>query len=228
VVVVASMAVLGALVPNIDHAAHLGGLAVGFVGGLLLIGPWPVPPGPRTRRVAHRLAMTAMIAAVLAGSAVAVAHRGDDAVPPMRRLDDFNEQLAPIDREFSAIRMELIKSAPLFDGRDVPANQDAGRAVIRDLRARAATNADRIRRVRTSDPELQAVRDSFGRAHDGQIARLDALGRYLDTGDPAALVAAREAVAVTREAMRDCEGQHVRYMTQHGLIPPPEPQRRQR
>ena len=227
-VVVASMAVLGMLVPNIDHAAHLGGLAVGFVGGLLLIGPWPVRPGPRTRRVAHRLAMTAIIAAVLAGSAVAVAHRGDDPVPPIRRLDDLNEQLAPIDREFSAIRLKLAQSAPLFDGRDEPANQDAGRAVLRDLRARAATNAARIRRVRTSDPELQAVRDSFGRAHAGQIDRLDALGHYLDSGDPAALAAARVALAVTREAMHDCEGQHLRYVTRHGLIPPPEPRRRQR
>ena len=39
------MAVLGAVVPNIDQAAHLGGLAAGFVSGLLLIGPWPVVPG---------------------------------------------------------------------------------------------------------------------------------------------------------------------------------------
>ena len=117
------------------------------------------------------------------------------------------------------------ESAPLFDGRDDPANQEAGRAVIRDLRARAVANADRIRRVRTSDPELQAIRDALGRAQAGQIDRLDALGRYLETGDPAALAAAREALAVTLEAMRDCEGQHVRYMTRHGLIPPPEPHR---
>ena len=32
----------GVAVPNIDQSAHMGGLAAGFVGGLLLIRPWPV------------------------------------------------------------------------------------------------------------------------------------------------------------------------------------------
>ena len=42
--IVAFMAVLGAIVPNIDHSAHLGGLGTGFVCGLLLSRPWPVTP----------------------------------------------------------------------------------------------------------------------------------------------------------------------------------------
>ena len=163
-IVVASMAVLGAMVANIDQAAHVGGLAVGFAGGLLLIGPWPVEPALRARRAARRLAMTAPIAAVLAGSAVAVAHWGDAAIPPGRRLVDLGEQLMPIDAEFAAIRRELARNVGLFDGRDDPARREEARTLIRNLRARAAANADRNRRVRTSDPELQAIRDALARA----------------------------------------------------------------
>jgi hypothetical protein len=167
--------------------------------------------------------MTAPIAAALAGAAGAVAHRGDGVIPPARRLADLTEQLAPIVREFSSIRVDLAQSVGLLDRRDDPADREAGRTTIRDLRVRALANAARMRRVRTSDPELRAVCESLARAQTGQVERLDALGRYVDTGDPAALDAARSALAATRQATRDSEIHQVRYLTRHGLIPQSQP-----
>ena len=83
--IVAFMAVLGVLVPNIDQAAHLGGLATGFLSGLLLSRPWPVVP---SRWVAiRRLAMAPVIAAALAGTALAVTRRGVTTLPPARRFE---------------------------------------------------------------------------------------------------------------------------------------------
>ena len=79
--IVAFMVVLGLLVPNIDQAAHLGGLGTGFVSGLLLSRPWPVVPS-RWIRV-RRLAMTAVIAAGLPGIAVAAVRWGRTATPPV-------------------------------------------------------------------------------------------------------------------------------------------------
>jgi rhomboid protease GluP len=217
--VVLFMAVLGALVPTIDQAAHLGGLAAGFASGLILIGPWPVARGRPLRLLARRVGLTAVIAAALAGAAVAVSHRGDAMIPPARRLEDLTEQLVPILREFSSIRNDLSRSLGPLGEREGPAGRESGRATIGDLRARAVANAAQMHRVRSSHLELRAIQESLARALDGQVDRLDALGRYLETGDPADLDAARDALAATVEATHACEELQNRYLARHGLIP---------
>lgn len=214
------MGVLGLVVANIDQAAHLGGLGVGFLSGLLLIGPWPVEPRLRARRTALRALMTVLIAGLLSGSAVALAHRGGAAIPPFRLREDMVEQLAPIDRESTAIRVELARSIGLFDEREDPARQEAGHALLGRLRARAAANVARMRKVRVSDPELQAVAAAMADSVSALQRRLDALDRYLDTGDPAALAEAREALGQFQAAVRECETRHLRYLDRHGLAVP--------
>ena len=57
----------GVAVPNIDQSAHMGGLAAGFVGGLLLIRPWPVVRTLGT--TLRRLALGAALAGDSWGSA---------------------------------------------------------------------------------------------------------------------------------------------------------------
>lgn len=218
--VLAFIAVLGMVVPNIDQAAHLGGLSVGFLSGLLLIGPWPVEPRLRLRRMALRAVMTVVIAAMLSGSAVALAHRGGAAVPAARQREDLVEQLGPIDRESTAIRRELGGSVDLFDESDDPARQEAGRELLRRLRARAAANGARMQKVRVRDPELQAVCASMADSVTALKRRLDALDRYLDTGDPAALAEARKALWQFQAAARECERRHLNYIVSHGLAVP--------
>jgi rhomboid protease GluP len=217
--VVLLMVLLGVVVSNIDQAAHIGGLATGFICGLVLIGPWPVAPGPRHWRMARRAAVTAVVAAVLSIAAVVVVRRGDSMIPPARRLDDLTEQLTPVIREFSAIRDDFSRSLGRVDATLPASDREKRLASIRDLRGRAVANMDRIRCVHTSHRELRAMAESFGRAVYAQIDRLEAVERYLETGDGAALDAAREALAKTIEATQECENLRLRYMSQYGLIP---------
>ena len=71
--VVVLMAVLGYLIPNIDHQAHLGGFVTGLLAGLLLSRPWPVVKSRRA--MLRRLVAPLLIAGSLAGFAYVVAQR---------------------------------------------------------------------------------------------------------------------------------------------------------
>jgi hypothetical protein len=177
-----------------------------------------VTPIQRRRLFARRVGLTAAIAAGLAVASIGVAHRGDSIIPPDRRLDDLTDQLAPMIREFNAIRKELSRSVGRGEEEAVHSEQQAGLSALRGLRARAVINAARLEGVRTSNPELRAIRESLSRALAGQVARIDALSRYAETGDAAALDAARDALATTIEATRECEEHRLRYATRHGLI----------
>jgi uncharacterized protein (UPF0297 family) len=163
--------------------------------------------------------MTAAIAGALAGAAGVLAHRGDAVIPPARRLDDLTEQLAPILREFSSIRGDLSPLLKHLGGTEGAAERRSVRATMRDLRVRAVANAARLNRVQSTYPDLQAIQASLSRALDGQVDRLDALHRYLETGDPAELDVASDARAAILEATQLCEELYDRYLTRHGLIP---------
>ena len=215
--VVLFMAALGVVVTNIDQAAHLGGLATGFACGLLLIGPWPVPQGPRRGLLTRRAAIGVAIAAGLAGAAVIVAHWGDSIVPPDRRLDDFSDQIAPVLGEFNRIRRDLARSVG-YDSKSDSAERAAALATLRDLRDRGVANAAALERVRTSHPDLRLIRDALARALAGQVDRIVALSRYLETGNPDALEEANEALATTIGATKECEAYRLRYMKDHGLV----------
>jgi hypothetical protein len=122
-------------------------------------------------------------------------------------------------REFNSIRRDLSRSIGHLGGREGSAERQSGRATVRDLRARAVANAARLHHVQSSHPELQAIHASLARALAGQIDRLDALRRYLETGKPAELDEARDALAASIEATHFCDVLLDRYLTSHGLIP---------
>ena len=147
-----------------------------------------------------------------------MANRGDALVPPARRLDDLTGQLAPIIREFNAVRKDISRSIGREDADVASSEKEAGLAALRDLRARAVANATRLDGVRTSHPELRAIRDSLSRALAGQLSRIDALSRYAETGDRAELATARDAMAAAVDATRECEEHRRRYVSRHGLI----------
>ena len=96
--IIVFMAILGAIVPNIDQEAHLGGLATGFVGGLLLSRPLPAGSSPLGCRPPHRrrrpdrgrpgrsgVRCGASSRASLASLGTAAEHRGTDR-PGRRRV----------------------------------------------------------------------------------------------------------------------------------------------
>jgi rhomboid protease GluP len=220
--IVAFMAVLGALVPNIDQAAHLGGLGTGFVAGLLLSRPWPVVP---SRWIAiRRLVMTAAIAAALAGTAVATVRWSERIVPPSRRFADLIEQLAPAVEEFESIS----RSVPTAEALPQIHSDPMGRGIflqrLRQLSARGTGNLARLRRASTTDPELRTMCDALIGAQASQRDRLDALLRFLETGDPRNLTAAdgeAAARAAFGQAVQEFERLRRGYLAKHNLIAGP-------
>jgi rhomboid protease GluP len=213
--IVAFMAVLGVVVPNIDHSAHLGGLGTGFASGLLLSRRWPVVPSRWAS--ARRLAMIAAIAAGLAGTAIAATRYGQAFVPPGRRLEDLLDQIRAPYEEFFALKKAAAVVVSLTNSDRDPVAPEATSRAIGELAAREGANLDRFRRATTTDPELRAMADSLIRAQAGQIRRTEALGQFFDTGDRANLAGIREADAATNGAMRDFERQHLAYRIRHGL-----------
>ena len=87
-----------AAIPNIDQSAHIGGLMTGFLGGLMLIRPWPVI---RSRWLTLRRSLMglALVGAVRRGRGRGAVERTDPA--PLTRLDDFIDQAAPAIDEFN-------------------------------------------------------------------------------------------------------------------------------
>ena len=77
----------GAAVPNIDQAAHMGGLATGFLGGLLLIRPWPVVRS--SWLTLRRLVLGLALAGTLLGVGVGLIRWRERTLPPLARYQDF-------------------------------------------------------------------------------------------------------------------------------------------
>jgi rhomboid protease GluP len=214
--IAAFMAVLSALVPNIDHAAHLGGLGTGFVSGLMLCRPWPAAAGRRNRK--GRLAVIALIAVSLAGIAIAVVHHGETTLAPATRFADLAEQLAPAITEFNAIRQTLASIGTPSD--DSRARKQTDELLV-GLSVRGDANLARFHRVRTPDLELQVVVDDLVQIQAWQIRRLGALRRFLEAGDrknlsgPGGALAAK---AETARAIHEFEHHRDNYLVKHGLI----------
>ena len=77
-----------AAAPMIDQAAHMGGLATGFIAGLILVPPWPVVAS--SRRWLRELALGAVLACALVGLATGMARWREQWLTPAAKLDDFS------------------------------------------------------------------------------------------------------------------------------------------
>jgi len=218
------IAILGALVPNIDQEAHLGGLAIGFVGGLLLTRPWPVVKSRWV--VLRRVLVSVSIAGSLAGAAFAVARRGAMRLPPVMRFQHVEEQIAPALAEFNAIGEDIPSSLALQRDRADPPTVQTYFQNIQNLTERGTKNLARLRRATTSDPGLRTMVDSLIQAQTSQLARLEAARRYLETGNALDLTGPKGFLAgkaATDHAVRGFQQQQFRYLLDQRLIAKPEP-----
>ena len=215
----------GAAVPNIDQSAHVGGLVTGFLGGLMLIRPWPVI---RSRSLTlRRLTLgLALVGAVLGAGFAAVRWR-EHTVPPRARLDDFTDQAAPAIDEFNAVSDALPSLDDLeADAASAASRQELGQTLDR-LQARAAMNLIRLGRIVTPDPGLQSIRQALIEGQSAQIATLAAGLEYLKTPNPEALtgpsgVLAGQAAII--RAGREFQNRQRVYLETHGIVTgSPEP-----
>jgi rhomboid protease GluP len=168
------------VVPNIDQAAHMGGLVTGFSSGVLLCPPWAAV---RDFRLAlRRGAMTALIALSLAGAGWAAVRRGETTIPPVRRYSDLHEQIAPALQEFDKIYKSVPPHSTLERDRNNEPVRQARLRQINDLTERATANLARLREARTADRDAGAMIPALLRAQSRLIDWLRAARRYLESG----------------------------------------------
>jgi rhomboid protease GluP len=208
-----------AAVPNIDQWAHMGGLVTGFLGGLVLIRPWPVI---RSRWLTlRRLTLgLALVGAVLGAGFAAVRWR-ERTLPPLARLDDFTNQAAPAIDEFNAVSQALPQVAELeARSKSAATRQDLSRT-LRKLQARAAANRDRLGRIVTPDPSLQSICQALIAGQTAQIATLSAGLEYLETRTPECLTGPSGVLAGQAAMIRaghDFQNRQRAFLETHGLL----------
>lgn len=213
------IAILGAVVPNIDQEAHLGGLATGFVVGFLLSRPWPVVK--RKWVAVRRATVSVLVAAALAGAAAAVAGKGPMALPPQLRFQHLEEQIAPALDRFNAIDKAIPGSLVLRRDRLVPDAYQTHMRAVQELTEGANANLTILRRVKTPDPALRTMVSSLIQAQSSQIAMLAAARRFLETGNTDELTGEAGFLAekaATYRSARAFQEQQLHFLTENGLI----------
>jgi rhomboid protease GluP len=217
--IVIFMAILGLIVPNIDQEAHLGGLATGFVSGLLLSRPLTRYSGRWV--LARRIAASVVLAAALAGTAFAVARRGVTMVPPSVSWQDIRAQFAPAVDEFNEIDKTIPATMILMRDRGDDATRMKLQKTLGMLSARGRANLASLRRAKTADPNLRAMVQALAQAQVDQLAELGAARRYLETGTRGALAGSDGVLAkktATSGAVRLFQQRQFDYLNKHGML----------
>jgi rhomboid protease GluP len=217
-VMVVIMAILGFIVPNIDQEAHLGGLAMGFASGLLL---YRSLLARRAKWTAVRRAMaTVLIAAATSGAAWAMTQRARPLLPPVVRLRDVAAQIAPDETELHAIYDAIPSTMTLSRDHADPVLAQAHLQTIVALAERAKGNLARLRRVKTTDPELRIMVDSLRQAQASELDALVAARRFLQSGNQGALsdpAGLRDKLAETRRNRTQFNQQQSKYIIDHKI-----------
>jgi rhomboid protease GluP len=205
--------IFSAFVPGIDMAAHLGGLATGFVCGLLLtaVSSAQARDARDLAPLLRRSIVAVVLGAALVGlgqKATEVARTGLLADPKMGpRLESlltaapayntFYATANPISLEFDRIAKASDKLLDEIDKGNAPAAHVT--ETLDRLKADTKALGDMIPTIPAQNVELQAIRDHLASANKHQLERLTAIDRFIATGDakhidgPGGLVASSEA-----------------------------------
>ncbi len=179
-----------AVVPGISMAAHSGGLATGFLCGLLMTAV--APAGVQGLLVAvKRAAMAGLVALGLSGAG----NIGFDWVqakmmadPEMRSIliaapayQAYYNAAEPIFREFDRTDKEVQKIGADLDTKHL--SKPAATEALGRLRSRADSLTDRIRAIPVQDPGIQPAKDEIALAQSFQQKLIDALQKFVATDD---------------------------------------------
>jgi len=179
--VVFGLAMTGSGTLPIDNAAHLGGLATGFVGGALLSRPFPPPEGPYWLR----WALAPVLVLALAGAYAWIAG-WPNVVAERARYAAAGAPGSAVERE---IRTRLVEAAERAYALEVPPDPVAATRLREEL-------AD-LRRRLDDLPEEAGTRPDFAAA----VAALDDLVDAAAAGDADARAAADAAFREALEAL---------------------------
>ncbi len=171
--------IFAAVAPMIDQAAHMGGLATGFIAGLILVPPWPVVAS--TRRWLRELALGATLGCALLGLATGMARWREQLLSPAAKLDDFFIQIEPAYSELVAISTLMPGGERVRADLQTPQSRGQLSRRLHVLRTRGTTNLVRLTRVSTPDPELQTIHHLLVMAQTSQLTALESALKNLDS-----------------------------------------------
>jgi len=205
----------GAVAPGIDQAAHMGGLATGFLSGLVLARPWPARSSARdlARSAFRAVVVAAVVTAVGAGAVRWRAGTIDD----RERFGEFARRLAPPYERFLKLAEENDRVVDLLNqGRDDPQAREELPGLVGRMESEGRANLAELESLRSAEPELQAMAERLAAAQREQVAALEAVRRYEETGDrawlegPEGFVARVEASIRLERERRDLERAYLR------------------
>ncbi len=208
-----------AAVPIIDQSAHIGGLVTGFVGGLMLIRPWPVT---RSRWVTlRRLAMGVMLVSMVVAAGFAALHWREQTLPATTRFADFNDQAATAIDEINAVSQAMPDVQKLVDQ---ATNEESRRVVsgtLQELLSCARANQARLDRILTPDPSLREIWRALLAGQTAQTVTLTAELEYLKTRKSDCLTrpdGVLASQAASMRAARDFQNRERAFLETHKLI----------
>jgi rhomboid protease GluP len=208
----------GAAVPNIDQAAHMGGLVTGFLGGFLLIRPWPVV---RSWSLSLRQLLAGLL---LLGLVLAVGYNAAlwrrKTLPAEYQYRDFRQQLSPAYLEFGRLGQELPGLEQLRASGSPFGPTPLLEVTLRDLHARASANLQRLETIETPAPELQEALRNLIAGQTGQLTMITSALRYLENHDPKYLTGSDGVLAgksTMLRSFREFEKVKRQFVASHGL-----------
>ncbi len=173
---------LGMIRPGIDNAAHLGGLATGFLAGLLLTLAAPERAGGLTRAVGRLTVIVALGLGLF----------GLERVASRRALNDpgvgwyaFSEPAQPILDDFDRNSDQVQKFVAALEANKSP--QDSTITTLDRLIRECASIGDRLTGIPTLNTEITAMRAALTSAQSHRHRALSVLRDYLTTKKEALL-----------------------------------------
>jgi rhomboid protease GluP len=162
---------LGEMLPILDTGAHLGGLMIGFLGGLMLSRPWPIRRNPwgSVRWTLGTAALGAVLVAAYGSAGAAVranpqarAWALNEAIPPefTRFYDSAQWQVQGLDRAKNSLDRIFRDYA-----RGISTPREA-REECRRFEVWLKANRDQIRSYPLQDPALNSARDALAESFD--------------------------------------------------------------
>lgn len=222
----------GFLSSRIDNAAHLGGLATGFVAGLILSPPWPAPGRGGLVRLAARSGVV-LLGLGLTGLVVNDHVRRDPEVVALTRsvpqpLEAYTTFMASMKRPMAG-HNALIERIDALVGkiRNGGVADDAVRRELDRLLIEALANRSAAETVAASDSDLAAMRQTFLDAETHLIRQIRAFRSYADDHGDATTLKGPDGYFTNRtqcaEAIARLDSQIKSYFARHGIAPVPGP-----
>ncbi|WP_169979956.1 rhomboid family intramembrane serine protease [Tautonia rosea] len=222
----------GLAIPGIDNAAHLGGLASGFVAGLLLQRPWPVsrPTAGLIRQLLGGLAVASAL--LILGQVVTTQIRRNPEIlallnqelqKPLRDYQTLAEAMSPSLQRFDAMNTELDTLIETLS--QAPTLEPADRVKIDTLLAEGDANQAALSQIKADDPDLLAMRDAILAAQTALNRSLQALARHLDQPEEHPALDAPDGFLTLRnqsiEHVNRFQRRRQNYLKTHGLVEVP-------